>query len=70
MSRNTTLLDKVKLATKGEPEKTLITKGVMNMDGSFTDAGWTLFKAFLVEKFGNDFVESHVSKIPEDKKSD
>jgi hypothetical protein len=65
-----TLIEKFKLARKGEPEKSFILKGILNMDETFTKDGEELFKYYLLSKFGQDFKKEVVDTIPapEDKK--
>lgn len=58
------LIDKFRLAAKGEPEKSFVQKGITNIDGTFTTDGWELFKMFLLEEHKDDFKTNVVDAIP------
>ncbi len=58
-----TLIEKAKLAFKGEPEKTFIKAGILNADESFTTEGKALFNEFLLKKFGTEFKTAVVDPI-------
>lgn len=62
-SENMNLVEKFKLASKTEPEKTFIKAGIMSMDGTLTTEGRDLWTAFLVKKFGDDFKTEVVDPI-------
>lgn len=60
------LIDKVKVAMKGEPEKTFIQKGVTNIDGSLTSDGRALLEMYLLDKNKDDFKTTVVDLIPDE----
>lgn len=62
-----TIIDKIKLATKAEPNKTLITRGLLNMDETLTAEGRTLLEYILVQKYGDDMSKA-ISSVPVDEK--
>lgn len=62
-TKNMNLIEKFKLASKTEPEKTFIKAGVMTMDGELTPEGKGLWAAFLVKKFGEEFKTNVVDPI-------
>lgn len=50
-----TIIEKIRLAAKTEPEKSFIKAGITNMDGSFTSEGKEAFLSYLLEKNKDDF---------------
>lgn len=52
-----TLLEKIKLAGKKEPEKSFIKAKILNMDSSFTTDGRDAFLNYLLDKNGEAFYE-------------
>ncbi len=65
-----TLVEKAKLALKGEPEKTFIKAGIMDMNDTFTTEGKELFKMFLYNKFSAEFKTAVVDPIIEADKAE
>lgn len=47
----TTIVDKIKLSMKTEPEKTLIKAGIMNLDESLTSEGKSLLDILILEDY-------------------
>lgn len=60
---NMNLIEKAKLAFKGEPEKSFIKVGVMESDESLTEEGQELFLTYLLKKHGDDFKTTVVDPI-------
>lgn len=60
---NMNLKEKFAIAFKGEPEKSFIKAGVMNVDESLTEDGQALFLAYLLQKEGNAFKTEIVDPI-------
>lgn len=58
-----TLVEKFRLLTASEPEKTFVEKGVMDSKFVLTKDGEELFKTFLFEKLKNEFKTEVVDKI-------
>jgi hypothetical protein len=61
-----TLIQKFKVMTAKEPEKTFIKAGVMNEQFQMTQSGVELFNEFLVQKFKEEFKTEVVDKIVEE----
>lgn len=64
------LVQKFRLMSKTEPEKSFIKKGVMDIDGNLTEEGTALFLAFLVEKNKVEFNKDVVSQIEVEEEGD
>lgn len=60
---NMNLLERAKLAVKGEPEKSFIKAGVMDINESLTNEGRELWTLWLVRKFGADFKKEVVDGL-------
>lgn len=58
-----TLIEKIRLASKSEPEKSFIKAGVTNMDGTFTDQGKVAFFEYLLQANKDDFNTKVVQPI-------
>lgn len=58
-----TLKERFQMLTKGEPEKSFIKAGIMDMSGSLTADGRELWTQWLVKKFGDDFKKEVVDPI-------
>lgn len=58
-----TLIEKIRLAAKKEPQKSFIKAGVMTMDEKFTSEGKEAFDSFLVSKFGDEFKKEVIDPI-------
>lgn len=67
---NMTLIEKFALMSKGEPEKSFIKTGVMEMNGKLTEDGKQLFLMFLLKKFGPEFKTEVVDGLSADTKED
>lgn len=66
---NMSMLEKFKLLTMGEPQKTFVKAGIADSDGELNTEGKELFTAFLLAKHGDEFKKNVVDKlIEEDKK--
>lgn len=63
ITNNMNLLEKFALMSKGEPEKSFIKAGVMEMNGKLTEDGKQLFFMFLLKKFGAEFKTEVVDGI-------
>lgn len=61
------LIQKAKLALKGEPEKTFIKAGVMDSDENLTAEGQTLFLTYLLKEKAADFKAAVIDPILADK---
>ncbi len=57
------LIEKAKLAFKGEPEKSFIKAGVMEADETLTEEGTELFLTFLLKKHGTEFKAEVIDPI-------
>lgn len=57
------LVQKYRLLTASEPEKSFIQAGVMNDKFELTADGKSLFETFMFEKYKNDFKTEVVEKI-------
>lgn len=55
--------EKMALIFKGEPEKSFIKAGVMNVDETLTSDGEDIFMAWLLKKNGDDFKKEVVDPI-------
>lgn len=51
------LIERARLLVKGEPEKSLVEKGVTNIDDTLTEDGKTLFNDFLYRSQKDAFVK-------------
>lgn len=60
---NMNLKEKFALAFKGEPEKSFIKAGVMNIDETLTSDGQAIFLAYLLKKNGDDFKATVIDPI-------
>lgn len=67
---NMTLIEKIRLATKSEPEKSFITAGITTMAGDFTSEGKEAFFMYLLEKNKDDFDTTVVQPLIEADKKD
>lgn len=67
-TQNMNLLEKAKLAVKGEPDKSFIKAGVMTMEGDLTPEGTQLFLNYLLAKHGADFKKDVVDPISAEEK--
>jgi hypothetical protein len=65
-TNNMSLINKFKLLTKQEPEKSCIKAGIMNMDETLTTEGRELFEAFMWSKYGDEFKTKVVDEILKD----
>jgi hypothetical protein len=65
--KNMNLVQKFKLMTKSEPEKSFIEKGIMDENEALTEDGKTLFTAYLLQRFKAEFKTDVVDKIELDK---
>lgn len=57
------LIEKFRTATKSEPEKSFIKKGITDVGGVLTTEGKEMFLMYLLEKNKEDFNTEIVSKI-------
>ncbi len=57
------LIEKAKLAFKGEPEKSFIKAGVMDSNENLTNEGQSLFLTYLLKKNGEDFKTTVIDPI-------
>lgn len=55
---NMTLLERIKLITKGEPQKTLQTVGLTDSKDQLTAEGKLAWDDFLMGKFAQDFADT------------
>lgn len=63
----TSIIDKVKLALKTEPNKTLITRGLMTIDDKLTSEGREVLDYVLVQKHGEEMAKI-IGSVPVDEK--
>lgn len=66
---NMNLIEKAKLAFKGEPEKTFIKAGVMDSNENLTADGQALFLTYLLKKNGDDFKTTVIDPILADEEA-
>lgn len=62
------IIDKIKLAMKSEPNKTLVSRGMLNADESLTAEGRALHEHVLVQKHAEE-MKKLVDAVPEEKKN-
>lgn len=62
----TSIIEKIKISLKLEPEMTLVTRGLMNIDESLTSEGKTLLDHILVQEYKGKMKEA-VDKVPVEK---
>lgn len=68
---NMSIIEKIKLFGKGEPEKSNIVAGLRTVEGEFTEDGKDAFLEFLYQKNATEFKTEIADKlIAEDKKND
>lgn len=60
---NMNLIEKAKLAFKGEPEKSFIKAGVMDSNENLTPEGQQLFLTYLLKTNGADFKKTVIDPI-------
>ena len=65
-AKNMNLKEKMALVFKGEPEKSFIKAGVMNVDETLTTDGNSIFMTWLLKKNGAAFKKEVVDPILED----
>lgn len=63
----TNIIEKFKLLTKGEPDRSAVKAGVRTIDDKFTTDGQTLFIEFLYQKNKADFDTEVIQNLLKDK---
>lgn len=69
-NKSMNLQERVAIAFKGEPEKSFIKAGVMNIDGTLTVEGREVWTAFLVKKFGDEFKTTVIDPMLAEEKAE
>lgn len=67
---NMNLSEKMALVFKGEPEKSFIKAGIIDISEELTEEGWEIFGTWLLKKNGDAFKKEVVDPILEDMKND